>query len=327
MFSVSNQKNSEGHFSYSEDMAVFDCITQTVGNTPMIRLNRLMNEFDCVGNIIGKIESFNPMSSIKDRPAKAMIEALLASPDFNKSTQIIEATSGNNGVSCAWLCAIHAIPLTIVIPEHMSIERQKMIKHFGAKVVTTPKHLGTKGAIDHATQLVKDTPNAVMLDQFANQANPLCHGATTAAEILRDTHGNIDAVIAGVGTGGTITGLGSALKRAVPDIEIIAVEPESCPVLSKGTKGVHKIQGLSSGHVPDVLDLSVVNSVETVTDQDAIRYARILAKKEGLAMGISSGAAACVAARTAADPRYANKNIVVILADTAERYYSTELFA
>jgi len=326
MLSAATLSNSVRQFPRQQPMGIYDCISHTIGNTPMVKLTRLMNDCGCVGNIIGKIESFNPMSSIKDRPAKAMIDALLASSDFNCNTQIIEATSGNNGVSCAWLCAIYQIPLTIVIPEHMSIERQKMIKHFGANVITTPKHLGTKGAIDHASELVKETPHAVMLDQFANQANPFCHGATTAEEILRDTQADIDVVIAGVGTGGTITGLGSALKQAIPNLEVIAVEPASCPVLSEGIKGVHKIQGLSSGHIPDVLDLSIIDKVETVSDQDAIRFAQLLARKEGLAMGISSGAAACVATRVASDPKYLNKNIVVILADTAERYYSTELF-
>lgn len=304
---------------------IYDNIMQTIGNTPLVRLNRLANYASLHSSILAKIEYFNPAGSIKDRPAMAMIEALMQSKQFTHKTEIIDATSGNNGVACAWICAYFDIPLTIVIPEHMSIERRKMIHHFGAKIITTPKALGTKGAIDHAKALLTERPNSVMLDQFGNSANPIRHSRTTAQEILNDTEGNIDVFIAGVGTGGTITGVGEALKAYNPNIQIIAVEPTGSPVLSQGRKGVHNIQGLSSGHVPDVLNTKVIDDIITVSDQDAIKYARLMAVKESLPVGISCGAAAC------ASVEYARRNakslnIVTIFADTAERYYSTELF-
>ncbi|WP_339768914.1 cysteine synthase A [uncultured Paraglaciecola sp.] len=306
---------------------IYDDITQTIGNTPLVRLSRLAKKYHACAEILAKVEYFNPAGSIKDRPALAMINALMQSDSFNDDTQIIEATSGNNGVACAWICAMKAIPLTIVIPEHMSIERQKLIKHYGANVITTAKELGTKGAIDKAKQLVQITEGAVMLDQFGNQANPDMHFNSTAQEIWRDTDGEVDVLVAGVGTGGTITGIAKALKIRNPNIKIIAVEPASCPVLSEGRTGVHKIQGLSSGHVPDVLDVSLLDEVITVSNEDSIIYARELARVESLPVGISSGAAACAAINIAKRPEYAGKNIVTILADTAERYFSTELFA
>lgn len=306
--------------------AILDDITQTIGNTPMVRLNRYKKLLGYKGDVIAKIEYFNPAGSIKDRPALAMIEQLIQSDKFDKNTEIIEATSGNNGVACAWLCAIKNIPLTIVIPEHMSIERRKLIVHYGAKIVTTPKKLGTKGAIDKAKQMLTSRPNAVMLDQFANQANPDTHFHTTAQEIWRDTQGQIDVLVAGIGTGGTITGLAKALKQHNPNIKIIAVEPASCPVISKGYSGVHKIQGLSSGHIPDVLELDCLDEIIAVSDQQAIEHARLLASVEGLPVGISSGAASCASAQIASRVEYQNANIVTILADTAERYFSTELF-
>lgn len=305
---------------------IYDDITQTIGNTPLVRLSRLANKFDAVAEILAKVEYFNPAGSIKDRPALAMIEALMASDQFTNKTEIIEATSGNNGVACAWVCAIMQIPLTIVIPEHMSIERRKLIKHYGAKVITTAKALGTKGAIDKAQELVALNPNAVMLNQFGNQANPDTHFNGTAQEIWRDTQGNIDILIAGIGTGGTISGIAKALKLRNPALHVVAVEPASCPVLSEGRAGVHKIQGLSSGHIPDTLDLSVIDEIFTVTDEDALEFARILARIEALPVGISSGAAAFAAVQIGRQTHNKGKRIVTILADTAERYFSTELF-
>jgi len=304
---------------------IYDNILQTIGDTPLVRLSRLAKYADIRPSILAKIEYFNPAGSIKDRPAMAMIEALMKSDQFTQNTEIIDATSGNNGVACAWICAYFDIPLTIVIPEHMSIERRKLIHHFGAKIITTPKEFGTKGAIDHAKALLANCPNAVMLDQFGNSANPIQHSRSTAQEIINDTGGNIDVFIAGVGTGGTITGVGETLKAFNSNIKIIAVEPASSPVLSQGKKGVHNIQGLSSGHVPDVLNTSIIDEIITVSDQDAIKYARLLAIKESLAVGISCGAAACASvqyAKTCSEPL----NILTIFADTAERYYSTELF-
>ena len=319
--------NSQQQFAPLSAPRIYADITQTIGNTPLVRLSRLADKFACHANILGKIEYFNPAGSVKDRPAMAMIDALMRSDKFTEQTEIIEATSGNNGVACAWICAMRGIKLTIVIPEHMSVERQKLIKHYGAKVITTAKALGTKGAIDHAKALVAANPNAVMLDQFANQANPDMHFNSTAQEIWRDTLGQVDVLVAGVGTGGTITGIARALKARNPEIEIVAVEPASCPVLSEGRSGVHAIQGLSSGHVPDVLDQGLLDRIITITNEDAIEYARHLARVESLPVGISSGAAALAAIKVGQDPAYQGKNIVVILADTAERYFSTELFA
>lgn len=305
---------------------IYDDITQTIGNTPLVRLSRLKAKYKVLAHILAKVEYFNPAGSIKDRPALAMIEALMLGEQFCQKTQIIEATSGNNGVACAWICAMKGIPLTIVIPEHMSIERQKLIKHYGAKIVTTPKELGTKGAIDLASKMVAQTPYAVMLDQFSNQANPDMHFNTTAEEIWRDSQGMVDILVAGVGTGGTITGLAKALKIHNPRIKIVAVEPASCPVLTHGRSGMHKIQGLSSGHVPDVLDVSLLDEIITVSNEQAIDYAQQLARVESLPVGISSGAAAYAGVQLGQRKENTNKNIITILADTAERYFSTELF-
>lgn len=305
---------------------IHDSLLSTIGNTPLVRMQRLTNKYSCPANILAKLEYFNPLSSTKDRPAIAMIEALMRSDAFNADTQIIEPTSGNNGVSCAWICGLYNIPLTIVIPEHMSVERQKLIKHFGAKIVTTPKALGTKGAIDHAKELVNNTPNALSLNQFENTSNPTAHLLGTAKEIWQDTNGKVDIFVAGVGTGGSITGIGRALKKYNPNVKVVAVEPSACPVLSEGTKGVHAIQGLSSGHVPEVLELDIIDQIETVSDEEAISMSRELAITEGVAAGISSGATMTVALKLALKPENKDKNIVVIVADTAERYYSTNLF-
>ncbi|GAA0855766.1 cysteine synthase A [Aliiglaciecola litoralis] len=309
------------------DENIYSSIIHTIGNTPMVRLSNVMKEQALDAEIIAKVEYFNPAGSVKDRPALAMIDALMASDVFNSQTEIIEPTSGNNGVACAWICAIRKIPLTVVIPEHMSIERRKLMHLYGAKVVTTAKELGTKGAIDHAAELVRQRPNAVSLNQFSNQANVDTHYNTTAQEIWRDCGGKIDAFVAGIGTGGTITGIGKALKELAPQIKIIGVEPSACPVLSEGKSGLHKIQGLSSGHIPDILDVSLLDYVCAIDDQVAIEHARMLAKTEGLPVGISSGAAiaACIQMSQQDDMR--GKRIVTILADTAERYFSTELFA
>lgn len=305
---------------------IYDDITQTIGNTPLVRLSRIKSHFSLKANLLAKVEYFNPAGSIKDRPAMAMIDALMASEEFTDNTEIIEATSGNNGVACAWYCAIKGIPLTVVIPEHMSIERRKLITLYGGKVITTPKELGTKGAIDHAKSLIRKNKHAVMLDQFANQANPLMHANGTAKEIWRDTQGNLDVIVAGIGTGGTISGIASTLKQYNPMIKMIGVEPASCPVLTKGYSGIHKIQGLSSGHVPDVLNTDLLDEVIAIEDDQAIDFARLLARKESLPVGISSGAALASAIEIASRSENAGKNIVLILADTAERYFSTELF-
>jgi cysteine synthase A len=256
-----------------------------------------------------------------------MIDALMQSDVFHHNTEIIEATSGNNGVACAWICAIRKIPITIVIPEHMSIERRKLMHLYGANVITTPKELGTKGAIDYAAQLVSERPNAVSLNQFSNQANVDTHYKTTAQEIWRDCQGKLDVFVAGIGTGGTITGIAKALKELSKDIKIVGVEPSACPVLTQGRSGVHKIQGLSSGHIPDILDLSLIDYVCAIDDEQAIEHARMLARVEGLPVGISSGAAVAACIELAQQEEMRGKRIVTLFADTAERYFSTELFA
>lgn len=306
---------------------IYDDITQTIGNTPLVRLSRFREAMEINANILAKVEFFNPAGSIKDRPAIAMIEAMIKAGKITSNTEIIEPTSGNNGVACAWICALKKIPLTIVIPEHMSIERRKLIKHYGANLVLSPKELGTKGAIDLANKMIKERDNAIMLDQFSNQANSAMHAATTAEEIWTDTKGQVDVLIAGVGTGGTLSGIAETLKKRNPNLVVVAVEPASCPVLSEGRSGVHKIQGLSSGHVPDILRVDLIDEIVTVSNQDAISFAQDIACLESLPVGISSGAALKAAMEIGVQSRFAGKNIVTILADNAERYFSTELFA
>ena len=305
---------------------IYDDITQTIGNTPLVRLNRFAQAFDIKANILAKIEFFNPAGSIKDRPAIAMIEAAIKAGKITPQTEIIEATSGNNGVACAWICALKKIPLTIVIPEHMSVERRKLIKHYGANLVLTPKEQGTKGAIDLAKKMIEEREHAIMLDQFGNEANSAIHANTTAEEIWTDTQGKIDVLIAGVGTGGTLSGIAQTLKKRNPDLKVIAVEPASCPVLSEGRSGVHKIQGLSSGHVPDILRTDLIDEVVTVSNEDAVCYAQDIACLESLPVGISSGAALKACQQIGQQAQYEGLNIVTILADNAERYFSTELF-
>lgn len=314
------------HATTANSPRIYPGIEHTIGHTPLVALSRIAKTESFQANVLGKVEFMNPAGSIKDRPAYAMLKALMASPEFTADTQLIEASSGNNGVACAWLCALYGIPLTIVIPEHMSIERQKLIRHYGAKVITTPKSLGTKGAIDEAARLVTERPGACSLDQFANLANPMAHAQTTARELLHDTQGKIDVIVAGIGTGGTLTGIAQVVRKTCPNVEIVAVEPARCPVLSEGRSGVHNIQGLSSGHIPDVLDTACYHNIITVDDDDAIRCARLLARVEGLAVGISSGATFSAASGLAKQAAYKDKNIIVILADGAERYFSTPLF-
>lgn len=311
------QKVGRGH--------IYNDVAEFIGNTPMVRLSRLMKEDGLIGEIVAKIEFVNPAGSVKDRPAMAMITDAVKKGLIGPETEIVEATSGNNGVACAWASAMRGIPITICMPEHMSIERRRLLKLYGATVVLTPKELGTKGAIDKAAELQAANPNMVQLGQFENPANPAAH-EVTAEEIWVDTAGKVDYFVAGIGTGGTITGVAKALKAKNPDLKIIAVEPESCPVLSKGHGGVHKIQGLSSGHVPDVLDVERLDEIITVTNEDAIAMARRLARLEGTAVGISSGAAAVGSIQIAKRPETHGKRIVTIFADGASRYFSTEIF-
>ncbi|MCW9035983.1 MAG: cysteine synthase A [Rhodospirillales bacterium] len=306
---------------------VYDDITQTIGNTPLVRLSRLAAAYEVKGEILAKVESFNPAGSVKDRAAFTMIEKMELEGKIGPDTELIEATSGNCGVAVAWVCAMKEIPLTIVMPEHMSVERRKMQALFGAKLVLTPKELGTKGAIDKANQLVERYSHMQMLGQFSNSSNTSAHRNGTAEEIWTDTHGKVDVIVAGVGTGGTISGLAEALKAKNSNLRVVAVEPASCPVLSGGRSGVHKIQGLSSGHVPDILRTDLIDEIITVENQDAIAMARIVARKEAIAVGISSGAAAIASLEVAKRSEMDGKTIVTIFADFAERYISTDVFA
>lgn len=305
---------------------IYADITEVIGNTPLVRMPRIMATHQSQANLLAKLEYFNPAGSIKDRAARSMLAALKNSPQFNSRTHIVEATSGNSGVACACLCAIYGIPLTIVMPENMSLERQKLIKHYGATLITTPAELGTPGAIAYCEKLVEENPDAVAIDQFSNLANPAAHSRTTAEEIWRDTAGTVDVVVAGVGTGGTITGLSHTLKKHNPEIEIVLAEPASCPLHSEGKVGKHLIQGISTGHMPAVFQRQAVDTVVTVADEDAIKMAKALARSEGMAVGLSSGTVTVAACELAKQAQYRHKNIVVIMADGAERYYSTCLF-
>ncbi len=305
-------------------MNIANDITELIGNTPLVRLNFPSRQSGA--NIIGKCEFMNPTSSVKDRIGFNMIRRALQSGKINNQTTIIEPTSGNTGIALAANCAALGLKLILTMPDSMSIERRKLLKAFGAKLVLTPAKEGMQGSIEKANELKEELGNAVVLQQFQNPANPEIHELTTAKEILRDTQGNIDAFVAAVGTGGTLTGTSRALKEAKNDIAVFAVEPKSSPVLSGGTPSPHKIQGIGAGFVPDILDTSIYNEVITVSNEDAIKTARRLAKEEGLLVGISAGANVFAAMEVAKRAQFQAKTIVTILCDTAERYLSTELF-
>ena len=304
-------------------MKVYDSITATIGNTPLVRLNRITSG----ATVLAKLESFNPMSSIKDRIAAAMIDAAEAAGLIRKDTIILEPTSGNTGIGLAMVAAARGYKITLVMPETMSIERRKLLRAFGADLVLTPGKEGMKGAISKAEALVAENPRYFYIpQQFRNPANPAIHRKTTAEEIWQDTDGQVDAIVAGVGTGGTITGIASVLKPRRPSFRAIAVEPDASPVLSGGQPGPHKIQGIGAGFVPDVLRRDLLDEVIRVTYDDAVATARRMAREEGILIGISGGAAAWAALQVAARREYTGKTIVVILPDTGERYLSTELF-
>ncbi|HML08336.1 MAG TPA: cysteine synthase A [Xanthobacteraceae bacterium] len=305
---------------------VFDSITDTIGVTPIVRLNRLPNLHGVKANILAKLEFFNPIGSVKDRIGVSMIDALEAEGKLRSGSVLIEPTSGNTGIALAFVAAARGYRLILTMPESMSLERRKMLALLGAELVLTPAAQGMSGAVARAEELARETPNAVIPQQFRNPANPEIHRRTTAEEIWLDTNGTIDVFVAGVGTGGTITAVGQVLKPRKPSLRVVAVEPEDSPVLSGGKPGPHKIQGIGAGFVPEILDRSVIDEIARVSNQSAFDTARALARYEGIPVGISSGAAVAAALTIGARPEFAGKTIVVVLPDFAERYLSTALF-
>ena len=305
---------------------VFDSIVDAIGDTPIVRLRRLPQQHVVNATILAKLEYFNPAASVKDRIGAAMISAMEKSGAINQDTVLIEPTSGNTGIALAFVAASRGYRLKLVMPESMSIERRKMLAFLGAEIVLTPAAQGMKGAIATAEELLKTTPNSVMPQQFKNLANPEIHRRTTAEEIWNDTAGNIDIFVAGVGTGGTITGVGQVLKPRKPDLRVVAVEPEESPVLSGGTHSPHRIQGIGAGFVPDVLDRSVIDEIVKVNSATALETARALARHEGIPGGISSGAAIAAALEIGKRPESAGKTILAIVPSFSERYLSTALF-
>ncbi len=303
---------------------IFDDITKTIGNTPLVRLNKIAS--GAGATLVAKLESFNPLSSVKDRIGVAMIEDAERRGLLKKDSLIIEPTSGNTGIALAFTAAAKGYRLTLVMPDTMSMERRQLLKIFGAELVLTPGSEGMKGAIRKANELLESTPGAFMPQQFKNPANPEIHSRTTAEEIWGDTDGKVDILVAGVGTGGTITGVAEVIKKRKPEFKVIAVEPETSPVLSGGPPGPHKIQGIGAGFVPDVLNRVLIDEIIKVSDNDAGSTARRLAKEEGILAGISSGAAVWAAVQVAQRGQNRGKLIVTILPDTGERYLSTWLF-
>jgi len=304
---------------------IYEDLTKTIGNTPLVRLNRVTKGLDAT--VLVKLESFNPLSSVKDRIGISMIEAAEKAGHIKEDTIILEPTSGNTGIALAFVSAAKGYRLVLVMPETMSIERRKLLKALGADLILTPGSQGMKGAVSTAEEMLAKDPRYYYIpQQFRNPANPEIHRKTTAEEIWRDTDGKVDILVAGVGTGGTITGIADVIKSRKPGFKAIAVEPSASPVLSGGKPGPHKIQGLAPGFVPDVLRLDLVDEIVRVEYEDAIKTARRLAREEGILVGISSGAAAWAGLQVAGRPENKGKQIVVILPDTGERYLSTELF-
>jgi len=309
---------------------IYDDITQTIGATPLIRLRRVTK--GCAAEVVAKLENFNPLWSVKDRIGVAMIDAAEAQGRITKDTVIVEPTSGNTGIALAFVCAARGYRLIVTMPESMSLERRRLLKAFGAEVVLTPAAEGMPGAVRKADEVVKNTPNAFMPQQFKNPANPEIHRRTTAEEIWRDSDGRVDILVSGVGTGGTITGCGEVLKNRKPGVKMVAVEPANSPVLTQMRRkeplrpGPHKIQGIGAGFIPDVLNTSIIDEVVTVRDDDAIEMSRRLAREEGMLCGISCGAAVYGAVHVASRSENAGKLVVVVLPDLGERYLSTPLF-
>jgi cysteine synthase A len=303
---------------------IYDDITQTIGQTPLVRLNRICEGVDAT--VLAKLEFFNPLSSIKDRIGLAMIEAAIERDEITADTVLIEPTSGNTGIALAFVAAVKGLRLILTMPETMSQERRALLLGLGAELELTPADRGMRGAVERAYELAESLHSAVVLQQFANPANPEAHRQTTAEEIWADTGGAVDGLVVGVGTGGSITGIGQVLKARNPEFKVFAVEPEGSPVLSGGRPGFHQVQGIGAGFVPDNVDRALIDEVVTVSDDETFETARALARLEGIPAGISSGATCAAALRVAARPEWADKTLVVIFASAAERYLSTSLY-
>ncbi len=307
-------------------MKIYENITELIGSTPLMELKNLEKENNLEAKIIAKLEYFNPAGSVKDRIAKAMTEDAEEKGLLNKNSVIIEPTSGNTGIGLAAVAASKGYKIILTMPETMSVERRNLLRAYGAEIVLTDGSKGMKGAIEKAKELAKEIPDSFIPSQFENMANPLMHKKTTGPEIWQDTDGKVDIFVAGVGTGGTISGVGEFLKSQNPDIKVVAVEPKDSPVLSQGRSGAHKIQGIGAGFVPDTLNTKIYDEVIAVGNEDAFETGRFLAQKEGILVGISCGAAAFAAKELAKRPENKNKMIVVLLPDTGERYLSTDMF-
>ena len=306
---------------------IYRSVDELVGNTPLPELKHIEKEFGLQATLLAKLEYFNPAGSVKDRVARAMLDDAEARGVLKPGSVIIEPTSGNTGIGLASIAAARGYRIIIVMPETMSVERRKLMRAYGAELVLTEGAKGMKGAIAKADELAKEIPNSFIPGQFINPANVAAHYGTTGPEIYRDTDGKVDFFVAGVGTGGTVTGTGKYLKEKIPGVKVVAVEPASSPVLSKGVAGAHKIQGIGAGFVPDILDTTVYDEIIPIENDDAFETGRIIGRHEGVLVGISSGAAVCAAIQVAQRPESAGKTIVVLLPDTGDRYLSTEMFA
>jgi len=306
-------------------MRIADDITKLVGNTPLVRVNKLTKGLQV--EILAKLEYFNPCGSVKDRIGVAMIEAAEQSGHVSTRTVFVEPTSGNTGIALAFVCAVKGYRLILTMPDTMSVERRTMLRALGAELVLTPGERGMRGAIERAEELVKEIPEAIMPQQFKNRANVEAHRRTTAEEIWRDTDGRADVLVAGVGTGGTITGVSEVIKSRKPAFRTVAVEPEGSPILSGGTPGPHKLQGIGAGFIPDILNLKIIDRIVKVSNENAMETSRRLAREEGIFCGISSGAAMWAALEIAREPEFRDNLIVVIIPSLGDRYLSTELFA
>ena len=306
---------------------IYRSVDELVGNTPLLELKHIEKEFGLQATLLAKLEYFNPAGSVKDRVARAMLDDAEARGVLKPGSVIIEPTSGNTGIGLASIAAARGYRIIIVMPETMSVERRKLMRAYGAELVLTEGAKGMKGAIAKADELAKEIPNSFIPGQFVNPANVAAHYNTTGPEIYRDTDGKVDFFVAGVGTGGTVTGTGRYLKEKIPGVKVVAVEPASSPVLSRGVAGAHKIQGIGAGFVPDILDTTVYDEIIPIENDDAFETGRIIGRREGVLVGISSGAAVCAAIQVAQRPESAGKTIVVLLPDTGDRYLSTEMFA